>query len=526
MTRFESDHSYHLHTATSQPISDLLSWLWGHITEVSILLGGIGSLAGYYFSHWKAELADPASLEKLRSYLDDSPWRTAYRHMLGRALNAADQFFGPPMSLRAYSVCLTLAFFYPIALFFLTWVLREAHTLGTLELLPKGWSLSGRITLFAGVLLAAGMFWALIIHSDRVVARVEGAMARLIPQRGMRWRHRILITGTGLLAGIIAYAMTGDITQAFTFAVAFTIPVLIGVGLNAAGAIAAVGVAVAGAFVVVFSFAGAFTGALSIAIAFAAALLIIFVWNKPGHLFSGGISFAVAVAIAVGGTGYLTQGWAGVFEPVTTSYFIFFFPLPLFNAVLDTVSWAVSRRLGREMLDQNFHRWGMIGFALLDFVLAVVFLIILAVLFGTGGQAIDQLAIDTTGTPVFDLDTLIAKTVSDPLGEGLWITLMLVSTLVPTAIHAFIAIGSVVQMRGRAEKRERWRNEADESLAENEGLDSHTCRKIAEHWLVDSWLPSVVLLLVLLAAGWFAWQASVLPDALLTAIEWGRSLVA
>jgi hypothetical protein len=164
-------------------MSDLLSWLWEHITEVSILLGGIGSLAGYYFSHWKAELADPASLEKLRSYLDDSPWRTAYRHMLGRALNAADQFFGPPMSLRAYSVCLTLAFFCPIALFFLTWVLRGAHTLGTLELLPKGWSLSGRITLFAGVLLAAGMFWALIIHSDRVVARVEGAMARLIPQR-------------------------------------------------------------------------------------------------------------------------------------------------------------------------------------------------------------------------------------------------------------------------------------------------------------------------------------------------------
>ena len=69
------------------------------------------------------------------------------------------------------------------------------------------------------------------------------------------------------------------------------------------------------------------------------------------------------------------------------------------------------------------------------------------------------------------------------------------------------------------------RTTSDEALAEDEGLDPHTCRKIAEHWLMDRWLPSVVLLLVLLAAGWFGWQASVLPEALLAAVEWGRSLV-
>lgn len=98
--------------------------------------------------------------------------------------------------------------------------------------------------------------------------------------------------------------------------------------------------------------------------------------------------------------------------------------------------------------------------------------------------------------------------------------------LVPTAIHAFIAIGSVVQLRGRAGVREQWRKEADAVLdGEKDELDPHTRRKIAEHWLVDTWLPTAVLVLVLIAVGWVGWQASVLPDALLAAVEWGRSLV-
>lgn len=88
----------------------------------------MASLAGYYFSHWKAELADPASLEKLRPYLDDSPWRTTYRRTLNRALNAADRFFGPPVSLRAFGVCLTIACLYPLLLFLFTWGVG-GHTL-------------------------------------------------------------------------------------------------------------------------------------------------------------------------------------------------------------------------------------------------------------------------------------------------------------------------------------------------------------------------------------------------------------
>lgn len=502
-------------------MSDLLSWLWEHITEVSLLLGGIGTLAGYYFSHWKAELADPASLEKLRPYLDDSPWRTTYRRTLDRALDAANRFFGPPISWRAFGVCLTIAFFYPTAFFLLTWVLGGPHTLGAQPVLPNGWPPITRIVLFSGIILYGASIFGLLKYRHKFDTWIEGAMTRTLPDWKTGWRRGLVSTGVGLLAGSTTYGITGDVFLAFGIAV-------FGAGTLAPNS--AFGIAVGAALV--FSSTVGLEKSLSVVVSFTAVVTVAFVaalriarnvtvhkaFVSPGAFASlSGLAFVIIV--------YLGEGEAGAVNPQTMPYFFFFFGLPLLNAALDTGSWAVSRWLGREMLDRNFHRWGMIGFAFLDFVVAFLFLSMLAVLLGAAGESIDQFAFATTGSHVLNLGAIIRQATMDPFGNGLWITLMLFSTLVPTAIHAFVAIGSTIQLRGQAAMRKQWREEADEALAENEGLDPHTCRKIAEHWLLDRWLPSVILLLVLFVAGWFAWQASVLPDALLAAVEWGRSLV-
>jgi len=69
-------------------------------------------------------------------------------------------------------------------------------------------------------------------------------------------------------------------------------------------------------------------------------------------------------------------------DPFRFSYGVFFFALPLLNAILDTASWAVSQGLGREMLNREFRRGGMVGLALSDVVCAFAFLCGLAVLLG------------------------------------------------------------------------------------------------------------------------------------------------
>lgn len=505
-------------------LQELLKWLWEHLGELGLLLGGIGSIAGYYFSHWKAELAEPVSLKKLRPYLDDSPWRIRYRRTLARALDAVDRFFGPPISWRAYGVCLSIAFFYPGVLFLITWMLGGPHTLGTLEVFPKGWTAVTRVASVAGLALCGYIIYVLSEYADEADEWANGILARLMPGWGMKWHLGVLATVTLLLAGIAGYTFTlGVALTVFTVGSALFFLVVL-------DPVFAVLIAVVGTIVFATNLGhpNYFFGLIGI---------LAFVEALPGALrraFPGDLSrdfvvrtagaYGVAAALFISLIAYLPGG-SDFFEPVSLSIFLFLFLLPLLNAALDMLSWAASRWLGREMLDRNFHRWGMIGFATLDALLAFAFLCGLAVLLGVGGEVVDQLAIARTGSSVLDLDTMIVQGAAEPFGGGLWITVMLFSTLVPTAIHAFVAIGSVVQMRGCKEARARWRNEADEALANDEGLDPHACRKIPEHWLVDSWLPSVVLLSVLLAVGWFGWQTSVLPDALLAAVEWGRSLV-
>lgn len=515
---------------------EFLQGLWKHLDKVSILLGGIVSLGWYYFYHWKDELANPASLDKLRPYLDDSPWRASYRRTLDRALDAADRFFGPLISLRAYGACLMIAFFYPIVLFLLTWVLGGPRTLGGLVILPEGWPTAMRLTLIAGLVLYMCAILVLLKYSDEIDAWTDHILARMMPGWGVEWRRGVLAVVTGLLAGIAGYVIIipGDGTFAVGGAIIVGGAVAVGGAITVALTLAVAGppaLAVAGVAGYAFALAGVIVGTVVGSRAVAGVGPIVGTGAKARaralafHAFAFVFTLVFILPGALAFTGYLWKGWTGVFHPAVMSGFVFIFVLPLLNAALDTASWAVSRWLGRKMLDRNFHRWGMIGFAFLDFFVAFLFLSMLAVFLGAAGQSINQLAFATTESHIIDLGTIIRQATMDPFGDGLWITLMLFSTLVPTAIHFFVAIGSTIQLRGRAVMRNQWREEADKALAENEGLDPHTCRKIAEHWLLDRWLPALILLLVLLTAGWFAWQASALPDMLLAAVEWGRSLV-
>lgn len=104
-------------------------------------------------------------------------------------------------------------------------------------------------------------------------------------------------------------------------------------------------------------------------------------------------------------------------DPFRFSYAVFFFALPLLNAILDTASWAVSQGLGREMLNREFHRWGMVGLALIDVVCAFAFLCGLAVLLGAGGEALNQFV--SVELPVVNVDELIGQVSRHPFGSGL-----------------------------------------------------------------------------------------------------------
>jgi hypothetical protein len=77
--------------------------------------------------------------------------------------------------------------------------------------------------------------------------------------------------------------------------------------------------------------------------------------------------------------------------------------------------------------------WG-----LLDFAIALFLLTGLATAIGASLEFFDHIRRDNSG--FYAPDQLIGVMISNPLGQGFWLTAMLVTTLVPTLLH-FIAVG-------------------------------------------------------------------------------------
>jgi hypothetical protein len=118
----------------------------------------------------------------------------------------------------------------------------------------------------------------------------------------------------------------------------------------------------------------------------------------------------------------------------TTLFWVF---LPLANALLDWLSWAISRALGREILRRQ--SWAtVLKHGLLDAVLAVVLLVLLAMLLAAGIEAVNLWFAGQGSKPPVDAARLLDGARDQPFGPGgLWVTMMLVSTLIPTLLHVF-----------------------------------------------------------------------------------------
>jgi hypothetical protein len=116
----------------------------------------------------------------------------------------------------------------------------------------------------------------------------------------------------------------------------------------------------------------------------------------------------------------------------------------------DWLSWWVSRGLGLHLLNiirrphvLVLHKiWAGFWHAALDFLLAIAFLVLVARTLPWGVELFNRWIQWLGGTAPFDLSDYLCDAARDPWSTGLWATLMLLSTLVPTALHAAAALAT------------------------------------------------------------------------------------
>ena len=239
-------------------------------------------------------------------------------------------------------------------------------------------------------------------------ARFAGSLRRVLP---MRWRDH------GLVVSLSDYFVVAS----------------------------AVAVAVAGAS------AGAGAGAVAVAGAVAGA-------------------FAVAVAVAFAGAGK---------SQTFVVLVVMFMLLPIVNALFDWVSWAISRWLlfglvGPRMIASGNVRprradWGLLAVhGLADAAVALLLLIGLAVVLPALFQSWNALAA-MQGWSSVEWWLYLHDARQEPFGKGVFVTAMLLSTLLPTLAHTFAVLLAlmlpVLQPRGRGGRPllETWLYGADKS---------------------------------------------------------------
>jgi hypothetical protein len=357
------------------------------------------------------------SFESLKQWLVLGGFGTHYQSLLKWGLKKLTILFGHPFSARALVACYILAVGYSLVLLMGSWVFGATPSVNGLGILNVEITTLDRLgialilTAVAGFLLAATTKYHSI--QNWFLARLPKALSK--SPLLIELAELIPLTVLMLIAGL-SIRLANTVFQ-----------------YQYQGALAV------GAYIFVSWF---------------------LIWRRLArihYILFVGVGFA---AISV--FSQLGQG-AGVQEIIASLWFhprfliliIFLFLLiPLINAVLDWLSWMTTRwLLGRLQRNPGWLALGHIG---LDALAAISFLLAIMWLLPAALTAANGLLI-WLDWPTFHWRHLMDFVWNDPLGRGLMITGMLVTTLIPTALHLVAALTSLLLPNLSPEHRnDRW----------------------------------------------------------------------
>ncbi len=164
-------------------------------------------------------------------------------------------------------------------------------------------------------------------------------------------------------------------------------------------------------------------------------------------ILAGALAVALALALvlvlasAVAEAGAIVVGVVDA-EAGAVSFLLLFIILPYANALLDWLSWSLSRYFVHTMVTTNSFSKRIRHF-LADFVLAGVFMVGLCILVPFLLQLVNFGSV-RLGIPTEDWLLRFDDSFHAPWTSGLMFTLMLVTTLIPTALHILLFVFAVL----------------------------------------------------------------------------------
>jgi len=408
-------------------------------SEILTIIGVIFSCAlawTIWFMSKKKSRTDYAA--KLKTEHPYPEFQELYKKYLSSALDWLDERIGESLTWKAFSFHVGMALIYAIGLFAVSWAMGGSGSIGELEVFSNHIPVWQRL----GLLALLGVSFLGVFKHQAVDHFIEAALTKKLPEKYARWAYRSFIAilmivfavwqgaySVFLLSLVALYSPTAAVVGAFAFTVAGKFAVSVTFAIAFVLIAAVVG---AFAFTSIFTFAVSVVGAGAFT---AASTTLVSVEKKILRRFNF-YSFSLIFLFLLG-----IHFEFSFLEPnrdlVTNLFFLVF--LPYLNGVLDFISFWISRSLGRKILAAK-HGWEAIQQISWDALAA--FLLLSALVFGiTFSVALFNLWIARQPELMVNLQELMQHAKEAPFGaNGLWLTVMVFSTLLPTFLHLVMAL--------------------------------------------------------------------------------------
>ena len=352
------------------------------IDTITLILTVAGLILGFIYSQ---VLQNADDRRELIAALRDGKVRRLYQGGVNWLLRGLQRFYGGKDSLQAFSMSLLLSYFYPFLFFILTYgYFQGENSFAGVTLFPED-SLLRPFSLFIAIFLCFVFLIYFLIQSGGVILERLGLMSR---SERRSWQP---ISSLILMVFLI-------LSIKYEYSVA------------------------------------AYLGYFYMSIFFG---LLVVAFFQSERLFFKTVFLLTPWIMSV------WHFWSGA-RGTSLMFAFFYVLLPLVNALLDWLSWWVSRFFLERTAQAPRVRVIVLD-VVLDFGVAVLFMLALCLLLPAGAILLDSLYAGwvnvKTGVPAqtgWQEYAVLAR--DDPWGKGIMVTLMLVTTLIPTLLHILLGL--------------------------------------------------------------------------------------
>jgi hypothetical protein len=363
---------------------------WGVLSVMAVLTALLATILAWLLPFpdrsLGRQLASYDERMSLKSRLGAATPFGAYLVTVRRLNDWLMEWFGPAFSGQAFERCLAIAFVFPITLFLITLVTNgvTAHRITAPEVL---------------------LFFAAFGIITYIIVAAFNNLLGLI-ERG--WK---MVGGDTDLAQTISRVLLGGFATMVAFTIAFAIATTFSGEVSTAGS-------------VLGAMAAGFTLAFALAIAFALA---------------GAALFALALAVLTGAALAFASQFAFLL-------FLFFILLPFVNASVDWLSWGATRFFLKRAASAEVDPHGgllVFGSVLGTFLSGALLMVVLTALLPNALEALNYF-FAVAKLPPFNWQGLLHKAVSAPWTDGLFVTGMLMTAIVPASAHLVVGLAGVL----------------------------------------------------------------------------------